>query len=250
MIYYTPIKKEQVMIEDLLQSLKMYGAAEYYIKLTHDNMDKHELLKGLLKAEITRRSTNALNRRLKYADFPMDREWDQIDFKKNPKIEFAKIKKLSNGQFITHKTNVCFIGAPGLGKTHSLVSIGKDLCRQGVTVKCYSACDLVIMLEEAKINNELSKAMKKVMKPQLLIIDELGFVPFSENGARLLFDVFSKRYENGSIAVSSNLAFQKWPQIFGSIELTQALIDRFTHRCEIYTFEGNSVRFAESKSKK
>jgi DNA replication protein DnaC len=91
--------------------------------------------------------------------------------------------------------------------------------------------------------------MDKILAPQLLIIDELGFVPFSENGARLLFDVFSKRYERGSIAVSTNLAFNKWAEIFGSIELTTALIDRFTHNCEIYTYKGQSIRFKQSKEK-
>ena len=186
---------------------------------------------------------------MKYADFPFDREWEQIDLKKNPKIDFKKIKSYSNGKFVQDKKNLCFIGAPGLGKTHSLISIGKDLCRQGMSIKCYTACDLVIILEEAKVANELSKVMKRIMKPQLLIIDELGFVPFSDNGARLLFDVFSKRYENGSIAVSTNLSFQKWPQVFGSLELTQALIDRFTHRCEIFSFEGQSIRFTDSKKR-
>ncbi len=238
------------MIEEFLSTLKMYGAIDYYDKLESDNLSKEELLKGLLKAEVERRSSNALNRRLRYADFPFDREWEEIDYKKNPKIDFKKIKVHSNGNFVQEKKNLCFIGSPGLGKTHSLVSIGKDLCRQGMTVKCYSACDLVIMLEEAKASNELSKVMKKIMKPQLLIIDELGFVPFSDNVARLLFDVFSKRYESGSIAVSTNLSFQKWPQIFGSMELTQALIDRFTHRCDIFTFDGDSVRLADSKKRK
>ena len=89
--------------------------------------------------------------------------------------------------------------------------------------------------------------MQSLTKPQLLIIDELGFVPFSESGARLLFDVFASRYERGSIAVSTNLSYDKWIQIFGSVELTAALIDRFTHRCLIYTFEGRSVRLIEAK---
>lgn len=238
------------MIEEFLCKLKMYGAIEYYNRPDSDSISKEDLLTGLLKAELERRSANALSRRLRGANFPFDREWEEIDYKKNPKIDFKKIKVHSNGKFVHEKKNLCFIGSPGLGKTHSLVSIGKDLCRQGITVKSYSACDLVIMLEEAKASNELSKVMKKIMTPQLLIIDELGFVPFSDNGARLLFDVFSKRYESGSIAVSTNLSFQKWPQIFGSMELTQALIDRFTHRCDIFTFDGDSVRLADSKKRK
>jgi len=92
--------------------------------------------------------------------------------------------------------------------------------------------------------------MQSLIKPQLLIIDELGFVPFSENGARLLFDVFASRYERGSIAVSTNLSFDKWIQVFGSVELTAALIDRFTHKCLIYSFEGESVRLIEAKRRK
>ena len=92
--------------------------------------------------------------------------------------------------------------------------------------------------------------MGQLQKPDLLIVDELGFVPLSDNGARLLFDVFSKRYESGSIAVTTNLSLPKWVQTFGSIELTNALIDRFTHRCYIFTFEGESYRFLESKNKK
>jgi DNA replication protein DnaC len=238
------------MIENLLKELKMYGALEYFEETGKNRIPKEEYLRAMLETEVDRRSINALNRRLKYAHFPLNREWEEIDLKRNPKIEFKRIKEHSKGKFVEENKNLCFVGAPGLGKTHSLVSIGKDLCRKGVSVKCYSACDLVTMLEEAKVNNELSKVMVKIMKPQLLIIDELGFVPFSEVGSRLLFDVFSKRYEKGSIAVSTNLSFQKWPQIFGSIELTQALIDRFTHRCDIFTFEGESVRFSESKKRK
>ena len=92
--------------------------------------------------------------------------------------------------------------------------------------------------------------MARLMKPHLLIIDELGFVPFSETGARLLFDVFSKKYESSSIAVSTNLSFEKWAQIFGSIELTTALIDRFTHNCDIFTYEGKSVRLTQSLARK
>ncbi len=102
------------------------------------------------------------------------------------------------------------------------------------------------LLEESKAQCCLSKTMHKLMKPSLLIIDELGFVPFSENGARLLFDVFAGRYERGSIAVSTNLAFDKWIQVFGSVELTGALLDRFTHRAHIFTYKGKSIRFAQA----
>ena len=184
------------------------------------------------------------------ANFPYVREWSSINNSANPKIPFEKIKKFSNGDFVNQKRNLCFIGAPGLGKTHCSVAIGRALCEQGNTVRFYSAIDLVLKLEEAQSNNTLGRLMEKILTPDLLIIDELGFVPFSDNGARLLFDIFSKRYEQGSILITTNLDLPKWIQTFGSIELTKALIDRFTHRCDIFVFEGDSYRFLESKKEK
>jgi DNA replication protein DnaC len=240
------------MIKELLLELKLFGALEYYNNEyesgTKDSIEK--TLKIMFTKEKSRRSNNALAKRLSYANFPYVREWEQIDLEKNKKIPFEIVKKNSSGDFISKKKNLCFIGTPGLGKTHSLVAIGRDLCRQGMSVKFYTACDLVNQLEEAKQALQLTKLMNKLMKPQLLIIDELGFVPFSETGSRLLFDVFSKRYETSSIGVSTNLTFNKWPAIFGSIELTTALIDRFTHNCNIYTYEGKSVRLGQSLEQK
>ena len=142
------------------------------------------------------------------------------------------------------------VGYQGTGKTHSLIAIGRELCRKGFTVKFHSAYQLVNQLEEAKANHTLGKLMKLIQRPQLLIIDELGFVPFSETGARLLFDVFACRYERGSIAVSTNLTFNKWDQIFGSMELTAALVDRFTHHALIYNYDGDSVRLMDARNKK
>jgi DNA replication protein DnaC len=226
------------------------GSLHFYEELKNKDVDADKLLAQLLKAELEWRSQKRLARRLKTADFPFEREWGQINPAKNPKINFNKLKQYSDGNFLESKKNLCLIGAPGLGKTHSLVSIGRELCRIGYKVLFYTAIELVTELEEAKKENRLSKLMDKIKKIDLLIIDELGFVPLSDNGARLLFDVFSKRYENGSIAVSTNLSLPKWVQTFGSIELTNALIDRFTHRCDIYVFEGESYRFQESKSKK
>lgn len=238
------------MIGELLNQLKLFGAAEFFNDFSGEEIDPRVLLEGMLKKEIERRSLSAQKKRLLLAKFPYVREWAQIEEDRNPTIPFKKLKKYSNGNFLESKANLCLIGTPGVGKTHCLVSIGRDLCRLGMNVKFFTACDLVNQLEEAKNNNEIVKFMDKILRPQILIIDELGFVPFSEKGARLLFDVFSKRYEKGSIAVSTNLSFEKWPQIFGSIELTTALVDRFTHNCEIYTFHGNSIRLEESKKRK
>jgi DNA replication protein DnaC len=142
------------------------------------------------------------------------------------------------------------MGMQGTGKSHSLLALGRQLCEEGFSVKFYTACGLVNALEEAKAERQLNKLMKSILKPQLLVIDELGFVPFTENGARLLFEVFSRRYEHGSIAVSTNLSFDKWVQIFGSVELTAALVDRFTHKAHNFVYEGESIRFLEAKERK
>jgi len=238
------------LIEELLQKLKMFGALEFYQTIKETDYDEKDLLLEVLKYESDWKSEKRKTRRLHIANFPFVREWASIDKKANPKIPFEKIKKYSNGEFVNQKRNLCFIGAPGLGKTHSSVAIGRALCEQGNTVRFYSANELVIQLEEAQQENMLSKLMDKIMAPDLLIIDELGFVPFSDNGSRLLFDIFSKRYEQGSILVTTNLDLPKWIQTFGSKELTKALIDRYTHRCDIFVFEGESYRFLESKNEK
>lgn len=238
------------MITKYLEELKLYGALNFYNEETNKELDAGTLLEGMLKSELSRRSINALNRRIKQANFPVVREWEGIDYSKNKEIDFKKIRIISNEETIKNRTNICLIGAPGLGKTHCLISMGRDLCRKGLNVSFYTACDLVNQLSEAKNKYQLTKFMDKLLRPDLLILDELGFVPFCDNGARLLFDVFSKRYERGSIAISSNLSFEKWGEIFGSIELTTALIDRFIHRCEIFTFRGDSHRLLSSIDKK
>jgi DNA replication protein DnaC len=236
------------MIESLLEKLKMRGALAALPNLKNTAV-KEQLLPLLLEAEIVCRENRAAKKRLSQAKFPVEKEWSDIDKNFNPGIDFASLESISEEQ-INKGKNFCFMGQQGTGKTHSLIAMGRKMCRRGITVKFYTACGLVNILEEEKVNHTLNKFMQNLIKPQLLIIDELGFVPFSENGARLLFDVFASRYERGSIAVSTNLSFDKWIQIFGSIELTAALVDRFTHKCQIYKFEGKSVRLMEAKKQK
>jgi DNA replication protein DnaC len=236
------------MREELLK-LKMNGALDVLEDLCKRKMDNLSFGKSLLEAEIIERQEQAGKRKIKSAKFSYEREWQQISAKKNPKIQFAEIKKLSNGDFIKARRNICFIGKTGLGKTHSLISIGRDLCRNGKDVLFFTAATLVTKLEESKSENKLSRLMERLKNADLLIIDELGFVPFSDNGARLLFDVFTTRYQVGPIAISTNLSFEKWTQVFGSVELTAALIDRFTHNCEIFVFEGDSVRLREARER-
>lgn len=237
------------MIKDLLTSLKMKGSLQVLGDIDHLK-ERDQFLIALLKAEMEDRDTRANKRRLAQAKLPTDKEWRDIDPNINPDIEFSKVEKLGNGLFIQNRENLCLMGQQGTGKTHSLTALARDLCRRGFTTRFYTASALVNLLEEAKANHTLTKVMQSLLRPNLLLIDELGFVPFSENGARLLFDVFASRYEKGSIAVSTNLSFEKWVEVFGTPELTAALVDRFTHKCTTITYQGTSVRFLDAKKRK
>jgi DNA replication protein DnaC len=235
----------------VFEELKMSGALSCYQTFSQSIKDREQLVMRLLEAEVQYRRERALKRRLSQAKFPIEKEWVELDRSLNPSIDFDGIERLFDGEFVEQRRNVCFIGTQGTGKTHSLISLGRELCRKGYPVRFYTACELVNVLEEAKRDVMLTKVMHALLKPKLLIIDELGFVPFSDNGARLLFDVFASRYERGSTAVSTNLSLDKWVEVFGSVELTAALIDRFCHRAELFAFAGDSVRlFHTQKSAK
>jgi DNA replication protein DnaC len=237
------------MLKEILTTLKMNGALNVLEGLSKIK-NRDEFIHSLLKAECDYRHQKALERGLKKATFPIDKAWNEIDHSLNPEIDFKSVQALGNGEFIRKKENICLMGMQGTGKSHSLIALGRQLCEAGFSVKFYTACGLVNALEEAKAQHKLNEFMKEILKPQLLLIDELGFVPFTENGARLLFDVFSRRYEHGSIAVSTNLSFDKWVQTFGSVELTAALVDRFTHRSHNFVYEGESIRWLEAKERK
>lgn len=237
------------MINELLTSLKMKGALQVLKEIDHLK-DRDQFLIALLKAELEDREDRANKRRLSQAKLPTTKEWRDINPELNPEIEFSKVEKLSNGLFIQNRENLCLMGQQGTGKTHSLTALARDLCRKGFAVRFYTASALVNLLEEGKANHTLTKVMQTLSRPDLLIIDELGFVPFSENGARLLFDVFASRYEKGSVAVSTNLSFDKWVEVFGTPELTAALVDRFTHKCITLSYQGKSVRFLDAKKRK
>ncbi len=235
------------MLTKVLTELKMQGALEALEDMKKiKNPEKFAL--GLLDSELRYKLDRAQMRRLKQARFPVKKEWSEWNQNYNPKISIKEIKVAASAKLIDAKHNLCLIGTQGTGKTHTLLSFGHESCRQGYSVRFFTACKLVNLLEEAKHENRFIRFMQQLQKVDLLIIDELGYVPFSQSSARLLFDVFSSRYEQGSIAISSNLSFEKWTEIFGGVELTAALVDRFTHRCEIFTFEGESVRLRSAKN--
>jgi DNA replication protein DnaC len=162
----------------------------------------------------------------------------------------AKVLNLAQGEYIRKKENPILMGNSGTGKTHLATALGLIACQQGSRVRFFTAAGLINQLTEAQAGLRLSQIQKALSKLDLLIIDEIGYVPFSERGAELFFQVVADSYERQSIIMTTNLDFSKWPQVFKSEQLTGALLDRLTHHAHILTMNGESYRFKESMSKK
>lgn len=221
-----------------------------YAQLSREAADANEnyeqYLLRLTELEVAARSANALAARIKNAGFPVLKDLETYDFSVMPSLSKQKILELARGQWIEEKTNACFIGNSGTGKTHLSVSLGQAACRVGKRVLFFTAAGLVNQLEEAQKQYRVERLMSALEKVDLLIVDELGYLSFSRGGAELLFRVFADRHERGSILITSNLPFSEWGQIFQGERMTAALLDRFTHRCHIFEMNGESYRFRES----
>jgi DNA replication protein DnaC len=201
--------------------------------------------------EVAARASNAVQARIRAAGFPVAKDLDTFDFTALPQLSKPKVLELARGEWIEQRANVCLIGSPGTGKTHLATALGLAACRQGKRVRFFTAAALVTRLEEAQKQYQLDRLLGQLDKADLLVCDELGYLSFSRAGAELLFQVFADRYERRSLLVTSNLAFGEWGQVFQGERMTAALLDRLTHRCQIFEMNSESFRFRESmKSKK
>jgi DNA replication protein DnaC len=160
------------------------------------------------------------------------------------------VAELARCEYIARRDNVIALGNSGTGKTHIALGLGLAACQKGVSVGFTTAAALVHELMEARDEKRLLRMQKQLAAYRLLIIDKLGFVPLSKVGAELLFEVFSQRYEQGSVFVTSNLPFDEWPEVFGSARLTGALLDRLTHHVHILEMNGDSYRLNQSRKRK
>jgi DNA replication protein DnaC len=224
-------------------------------KLAREAAAKNEAYEGYLlrltEAEVTTRSANALSARIRAAGFPVIKDFDTFDFAAIPSLPKQKVLDLTRGQWVEQHSNCCLIGNAGTGKTHVAIALGLAICRLGQRVRFVTAASLVTQLEEAQQQHRLDRLLSQLDRLDLLIIDELGYLSFSRSGAELLFQVFADRYERRSLLVTSNLAFSEWGSVFQGDRMTAALLDRLTHRCDIFEMNGESYRFRESmKSKK
>lgn len=240
----------QVLLEHYLKLLRLPTFGREYdrvaLQCAQESVDHPRYLLRLCEMELLDRERRATQRRIRQARFPVTKSLDSFDFLAIPSLNKSLVLELARCEYITRKENVLALGNSGTGKTHIALSLGLAACQQGHCVRFTTAAALVHELMEARDEKRLLRYQKQLGKQELLIVDELGFVPLSKTGAELLFEVLSQRYERASTLVTSNLPFNEWTEILGSERLTGALLDRLTHHVHILEMNGNSYRLQES----
>jgi len=205
-----------------------------------------DYLAEMIRGEANLRKDGTIKRRIRAARFPVVKTLEMFNWSWPKKINRAQIQNLFHLTFIKDKSNVVFIGGVGLGKTHLATALGYQACLKGHAVLFASAIDTINNLAASQKTGRLKQELKKYLKPSLLILDELGYLPIDKNGSDLLFQVISQRYEQGSIVITTNRVFKDWPQIFnGDTTLTSALLDRLLHHTEAIVVEGKSYRMKD-----
>lgn len=239
-------------IESHLRTLRLPGMLARYRGLAEDlEMPEgaYDWLEESLAAETASRDERRLARNLKAAHFPMIKELVSFDFAAQPSVPKARMQALATGQFIAAHEVVILVGGPGTGKSHLLLSLSLEAVRAGYRVRFVTAAALVNELLMARRELRVPKVLKQYAAFDLVAVDELGYVPFSHDGAQLLFQFFADRYERRATAITTHLPFTQWPQVFGDETMTVALLDRLTHRCHVLNFNGESYRMRESRQR-
>jgi len=243
--------KPTVLLEYYLKKLKLPTMLREYASMTaicqKERTDFPTYLLRLAERELLDREGRAAERRIRDANFPVLKTIDTFDFKAQPSINEQLVRELMRGEYIDKKENVLLIGNPGSGKTHLACALAFSACSQGRRVRFHTVTGLVTELLECREERRLQRLHKQLQRLHLLLLDELGYVPFSKAGAELLFEVISRAYEQQSLMLTSNLSFEEWTEVFGSERLTGALLDRITHRCHILEANGESYRLLQAR---
>jgi DNA replication protein DnaC len=243
--------KSTVLLEHYLKQLRLPTMLREYASLAvvcrEDRSDFPTYLLRLTERELLDREKRAAERRVKEASFPVVKTIDTFDFRALPSINEPLLRELMRGEYIDKRENLLFIGNSGTGKTHLACALAFAACAQEQKVRFYTVSGLVTELLECREERRLQRLQKHLERFHLLVLDELGYVPFSRAGAELLFEVISRAYEHRSLIVTTNLPFEEWVEVLGSERLTGALLDRLTHRCHILEANGESYRLRQAK---
>jgi DNA replication protein DnaC len=243
--------KSHLLLDHYLKQLKLPTMLREYAAVvtacTQDRCDYVSFLLRLVEREALDREKRAAQRRVKNARFPILKTLDTFDFTAQPSIHKKLVRELMVGEYVDRHENVLIVGNSGTGKTHLASALGFAGCMQGRHVRFFTVKALVTHLIEMTEQRQSERTLRHLERQDILILDELGYVPFSKTGAELLFEVISRAYERLSLIVTTNLPFESWTEVFGSERLTGALLDRLTHRVHILEANGPSYRLRESK---
>ncbi len=249
-----PQRAPELLLRHHLKALRLPVFLDEYRKVgdqcATDKADYASFLLRLAESELIERERKGTERRIRAAKFPATKGLEDFDFLATPSANKKLVAELARCEWLDRKEALILIGNPGTGKTHLAIALGRAACQRGYGVRFFTAAGLVNALVEARNERALLRLQAQLAKAPLLIVDELGYVPFSKTGAELLFEIVSQRYERGSILVTSNLPFEEWTSVLGSERLTGALLDRLTHHVHIMAIQGDSYRLAQSKRRR
>jgi len=238
-----------LLIENL-KSLKLStmisNLASHLRQAKQDKLEYEEFLLNLTEAEVQVRKENGRKRRLREAKFPLIKPLETFDFGAASQLDARLIKELSGCEYVDKSRNIIFLGKSGTGKTHLATGLGMEACKQGIRTRFVTGCGLANELIEARDEKTLARAVRRYAGYGLLIIDELGYVPFSKEGAQLIFQILAERHERKPVMITTNMGFGDWTQIFGDPSMTAALLDRITHKAHVISCTWESYRLKET----
>jgi DNA replication protein DnaC len=244
----------EALLADHLRQLKLTAILRCYSacarQARESGSDYEDFLLSLIESELEARADNRLKRRIRDARFPIIKTMEGFNFEEAEGLDKRLVREMVEGTYIQEKRNIIFVGKTGTGKSHLATALGLEACRQGIRTRFVTGAGLVNELIEARNERAVSRIIQKMSRFGLLILDELGYVPFSREGSQLLFQLLAERYERASVIITTNLGFADWTQLFGDPTLTAALLDRLTHKAHIVMCDWESYRLKESLKKK